>query len=155
MMAADPPCAVGCARRLVVSQSGPVALAASALVALLGAGCSLSSTSQVRFAPASGDRAAGFVTDLERSCELDECRVQTVRLVLPSGEVMTGKLRMLTSGPLLADAVAASQDRRPAAMTLAGDRGSRMQCELLFTAGARTARGACKAADGSAYAVSF
>ena len=136
-------------------RSGSAAFAAALLIALLGAGCTLSSNSQVRFAPTGGDRGPAFVTDLERSCEVDECRVQTVRLVLPSGEVMTGKLRMLTSGPLVADAVTASQDRRPATMNLAGDRGSRMQCEFLFTAGTRSARGACKAADGTAYAVSF
>lgn len=129
-------------------------LAACLVLGLIG-GCALSTTSQARFTPTAGDRAAGFTTELVRSCELDECRTQSVRLVLPDGEVMTGRLRLLSAGPLSPDAVAATQDRRPASLSLSGDRGSRLQCELLFSAGARNARGVCKASDGRAYAVSF
>lgn len=134
---------------------GLLAATFAALAVVAAGGCALSSASQARFAPASGDRTAGFTTEIVRSCELDDCRTQAVRLVLPDGEVMTGQLRLLTGGPLVADAVAASQDRRPAVMALAGDRGSRLQCELLFTAGARVARGVCRSAAGISYSVSF
>jgi hypothetical protein len=129
-------------------------LAAGLAFGLVG-GCALSSSSQARFTPTAGERSAGFTTELVRSCEIDDCRTQRVRLVMPDGEVMTGSLRLLTAGPLSPDTVAASQDRRPASLSLSGDRGSRLQCELLFSAGARNARGVCKSTDGRAYAVSF
>lgn len=131
-----------------------VTTAAGLALGLIG-GCTLSSSSQAHFSPMAGDRAAGFTTELVRSCELDDCRTQRVRLVLPEGEAMTGSLRLLSGGPLSPDAVAASQDRRPAVLTLAGDRGSRLQCELLFSAGARNAKGTCRSSDGKIYAVSF
>ncbi len=130
-------------------------LLAGAVSATLLGGCTLSSTAQARFTPTSGDRGAGFTTELVRSCELDDCRTQAVRLTLPDGEVLSGQLRLLSGGPIMADAVAASQDRRPATMSLVGDRGSRLQCELLFSAGARNARGVCKASGGAAYSVAF
>ena len=143
------------------------AAAGAALATAIVAGCTLSSAAQIRFSPTSAERpAAPFTAELVRTCVVDDCRTQAVELRMPDGESMTGQLRFL-SGGTSADApsgvgfgwaapVVASQERRPAVMALTGDRGTRLQCELLFSAGARHASGLCRAApSGASYAVSL
>ena len=140
----------------LASRATRAAGAVAAGAAALGLGCAMSTSSPVRFVPASADRAgAGFVAELMRSCELDDCRTQAARLTLPTGEVMKGKLKMLSGGPLAPEAVTAVQDRRPALLSLEGDRGSRMQCELLFSTGTRHAAGTCRDGAGQRFSVSF
>jgi hypothetical protein len=108
--------------------------------------------------------ASPFASELTRSCVLDDCRVQRVRLQWPTGEVLTGELRLLAVGvapvePTLgpAPATGAILDdvprRRPGVMSLSGDRGMRLHCELTFSAGTRHAVGACKSSTGAAYTV--
>lgn len=140
---------------------------ACALAAIaLATGCaSLSSTARMGFYPLGGDRSQEpFFTDLKRSCELDDCRSQRVELRWPSGELMTGELRLLAVGvtppePTVGPAPATGailEDvprRRPGVMTLSGDRGSRLRCELTFSAGTRHAVGLCKHSSGAAYTV--
>lgn len=120
----------------------------------------------MRFAPTSVERpAAPFATELTRTCVVDDCRTQTVQLRMPDGESMTGQRRFLSGGAASGEAsgigvgwaspVVASQERRPAVMTLMGDRGSRLTCELLFSAGTRHATGLCRSPSGASYAVSL
>lgn len=142
---------------------GFVALAAGVLLA---AGCaSLYSTARMGFYPLGGERSqTPFSTDLKRSCELDDCRIQRVELRWPDGELMTGELRFLAvgvtppeprvgpvpaSGAILDDV----PRRRPGVMALSGDRGSKLGCELTFHAGTRNAVGICKHSSGAAYTV--
>jgi hypothetical protein len=117
------------------------------------------------FYPLGGDASqAPFSTELARSCELDDCRTQRVELRWPGGELLTGELRLLavgvappepTVGP--APATGAILDdlprRRPGVMTVSGDRGSRLRCELTFSAGTRHAVGVCKHSSGASYTV--
>jgi hypothetical protein len=139
------------------------------LLAALGlfvAGCTLSSSAQMRFAPTSVERPASpFSTELTRTCVVDDCRTQTVQLRMPDGESMTGQLRFLSGAVAAGEGTSvgigwttpgvASQERRPAVMTLTGDRGSRLTCELLFSTGTRHASGLCRAPSGASYAVSL
>lgn len=139
--------------------------ASLAVLAVLTGACALSSSSQIRFYPVSTERTtAPFATVLKRSCELDDCRTQRVEMQLPDGEVLTGELRFLPAGatPVApfaqpAPATGALQDeaprRRPAVMTVVGNRGSRLRCDLIFSAGARHAAGVCKNSAGATYTV--
>jgi len=134
-------------------------------LALLTSACALTSSTQIRFYPSSAEAAgAPFVAGLARSCELDDCRVQQVELRMPDGEVLTGQLRFLPAGVTPVDpfsapvpATGAVLDETPrhrsAVMTAVGNRGSRLRCELVFTAGARHAAGVCKSASGATYTV--
>ena len=83
---------------------------------------------------------------------------------MPDGEVLTGQLRFLPAGVTPVDpfsaplpATGAVLDETPrhrsAVMTVAGSRGARLRCELVFTAGARHAAGVCKSASGATYTV--
>lgn len=149
---------------------GPVTggwrLAALATAASVAAACvSLSSTARMSFYPLGGDRSQPpFATELTRSCVLDDCRVQRVQLQWPTGEVLTGELRLLAVGvgpvePGLGPvpATGAILDdvprRRPGVMVLTGNHGSRLHCELTFSAGTRHAVGTCKSSTGAAYTV--
>lgn len=117
------------------------------------------------FYPLGGERSqAPFFTELRRSCELDDCRTQRVELHWPDGERMTGQLRLLAVGVIPpepsvgpAPATGAILDdlprRRPGIMTLSGDRGSLLRCELTFSAGTRHAVGTCKHSSGAVYTV--
>lgn len=107
---------------------------------------------------------APFGAQLTRSCELDDCRVQRVEMQWPDGEVLTGELRLLPPGVTPAEptvgprpATGAILDdaprRRPGVMTLVGNRGSQLRCELTFSAGTRHAVGLCKSATGATYTV--
>lgn len=150
-------------RRTVTSRSRHAVLAAAVL--LTAACASLSSTGRMSFYPLGGDRSQPpFSTDLKRSCELDDCRTQRVELRWPSSELMTGELRLLAVGVTPAEptvgpapATGAILDdvprRRPGVMTLVGDRGSRLRCELTFSAGTRHAVGTCKHSSGVTYTV--
>lgn len=140
-------------------------LVALAPAVLLASCMSLSSTGRMSFYPVGGDRSQPpFATELKRSCELDDCRIQRVELRWPNGEVLTGQLRLLSVGVTPAEptvgpapATGAILDdvprRRPGVMTLVGDRGSRLQCELTFSAGTRHAVGTCKSSAGALYTV--
>lgn len=135
------------------------------LLTVLTSACALTSSSQIRFYPSSAEAAgAPFVAGLSRSCELDDCRVQQVELRMPDGEVLSGQLRFLPAGVTPVDpfsaplpATGAVLDETPrhrsAVMTAEGNRGSRLRCELVFTAGARHAAGICKSASGATYTV--
>lgn len=139
--------------------------AAIGIVILAGACATLSSTARMNFQPLAGERTdRAFTADLTRSCVLDDCRVQRVEMRWPSGELLTGELRLLSVGvapvePAVgpAPATGAVLDdvprRRPGVMALAGDRGSQLRCELTFSAGTRHAVGVCKGPAGSTYAV--
>jgi len=134
-------------------------------LALLTGACALTSSSQIRFYPSSADGAgAPFVAGLTRSCALDDCRIQQVELRMPDGEMLTGQLRFLPAGvtpvepfsaPLPATRAVLDDTprQRSAVMTAVGNRGSRLRCELVFTAGARHAAGDCKSAAGDTYTV--
>ncbi len=82
----------------------------------------------------------------------------------PTGEQLTGQLRLLAVGVAPAEpsvgpapATGALLDdvprRRPGVLALVGDRGTRLQCDLVFSAGTRHAVGTCKTAAGAAYTV--
>jgi hypothetical protein len=125
----------------------------------------LSSAARMGFYPLGGDASQPrFAVELERSCTLDDCRVQRVEMEWPSGEVLRGELRLLPVGVTPADpkvgpapATGAILDeaprRRPGVMTLDGNRGFRLQCELVFSAGTRHAVGICKSSTGASYTV--
>lgn len=137
---------------------------AVATAVLVGACAPLSSTARMSFYPRGGERSDRFSTELRRSCELGDCRVQRVEMPWRTGEVLTGELRLLTVGvtPVEATvgpvpATSALLDdvprRRPGVMTLEGNRGSRVKCELIFSAGTRHAVGTCKTSTGETYTV--
>lgn len=138
-------------------------LASLGAAMLLLAGCALSSSSQMRFYPSSDAPArAPFTIELTRACELDDCRVQRIEARWPDGERLTGELRFLPvgvtpaepfTGPVPGPALDEAPRRRPAVMALTGERGSRLRCDLVFTAGARRAVGVCKDAGGSVYSI--
>lgn len=147
--------------------NGASRLAALASAALMTGACvSLSSSGRMSFYPLGGDRSQPpFAAALTRSCVLDDCRVQRVEMQWPpTGEVLGGELRLLAVGvapvePTLgpAPATGAILDdvprRRPGVMALTGNRGTRLQCELTFSAGTRHAVGTCKSSTGAAYTV--
>lgn len=135
-------------------------------VALLAAGCvSLSSAGRMTFYPLGGaESQPPFAAEIRRSCEIDDCRIQRVEMRWPTGEQLTGQLRLLAVGVAPAEpsvgpapATGALLDdvprRRPGVLTLVGDRGTRLQCDLIFSAGTRHAVGTCKTASGAAYTV--
>jgi hypothetical protein len=134
--------------------------------ALLAAGCvSLSSAGRMTFYPLGGAASQPpFAAEIRRSCEIDDCRIQRVEMRWPTGEQLTGQLRLLAVGVAPAEptvgpapATGAVLDdvprRRPGVLTLVGDRGTRLQCDLVFSAGTRHAVGTCKTAAGAAYTV--
>jgi hypothetical protein len=134
--------------------------------ALLASGCvSLSSAGRMTFYPLGGTASQPpFSAELRRSCEIDDCRIQRVEMRWPTGEQLTGQLRLLAVGVAPAEptvgpapATGAILDdvprRRPGVLSLVGDRGTRLQCELIFSAGTRHAVGTCKTAAGAAYTV--
>lgn len=145
-------------------RSGRLAAVLLAVAGLLG-GCALTSSSQIRFYPSSAEGAGvPFTAPLARSCQFDDCRVQQIELRMPDGEVFSGELRFLPAGvtpvepfsaPLPATGALLDEAprRRSAVMTVVGNRGSRMRCELVFSAGARHAAGICKSASGATYTV--
>jgi hypothetical protein len=141
-------------------------LAGLPAVAFVAAACaSLSSTARMSFYPLGGDRSQPpFATELKRSCELDDCRTQRVELRWPSGDLLTGELRLLAVGvapaeptvgpaPASGEILADIPRRRPGVMTLDGNRGLRLRCELIFSAGTRHAVGTCKSSTGATYTV--
>jgi hypothetical protein len=140
-------------------------LAAVAAALLSGACVSLSSAGRMTFYPIGGAPSQPpFSAELHRSCEIDDCRIQRVEMRWPTGELFSGQLRLLAVGVAPAEptvgpapATGAILDdvprRRPGVLTLAGDRGTRLQCELVFSAGTRHAVGTCKTGAGAAYTV--
>ena len=131
---------------------------ASAFACLLAcAACTSSMSSQARLSPTGGAGSEPSLSaQIERSCPLGECRTQRVRMVLSSGEVFEGEMRLLSSG-LATDAGFGGGTpipaRRPAVMTLRGPGGSHLTCEVALTPDTRHGTGVCTSSSGVRYEI--
>jgi hypothetical protein len=138
----------------------------AAFAALALAGCTSAVSSRARLSPTTDLGGTPIVAEVERSCRLGDCRVQRVRMVLPDGEVLEGDLTFIPPGLTVpggtwgggllgvpAVGIAGVPSRRAAELTLQGNRGTRLSCELVFVAGARQGSGLCRSATGVSYLV--
>ena len=138
-------------------------------VLVMVCGCASTATTDATFYRVTADETPGRETvQLTRSCQVGDCRVQAVTMSMPDGRVLEGTLTIVPAGSTggavgitnLQGASAAAAPARPpnarmARMSLSGDGGERLQCQLLLRVGGRHATGSCRSADGLDYRIEY
>jgi hypothetical protein len=135
------------------------------LVPWLLSACASTSSSGLRLYPiADGPTGAAVEARLTRACQVGDCRVQRATLTLPDGEVLQGEFRLLAagadsatlseapSGPLGVPAPTPGRGvGLPATMTVRGNRGTRMRCEMTLSRTGQHGTGLCWSSRGEVF----